>query len=273
MRLDRALVERGLVDSREKARERIGAGEVFVDGRVVLKPAASVTSASVLSLVGRGCPYVSRGGLKLEKALDVFGVQPAGKVILDAGASRGGFTDCLLQRGARLVYALDVGRGQLAEKLQEDPRVRSLEGRNLRNARPEWFDPSPEMATVDVSFISLRRVLPVLAQLLPEGGDTIGLVKPQFEAGRRVVPRSGVVTSPATQCRVLLDILRAGEEEGLTPWGVTFSPLRGEKGNLEFFLWFRKGVVSPSKRWEDECIRTVEEAHRTLGNRSFPHVS
>lgn len=270
MRLDRVLVERGLVDSREKARQRIRAGEVFVDGRMVLKPSASVAPASEVRLVGRGCPYVSRGGLKLEKALDVFGVQPTGKVVLDAGASRGGFTDCLLQRGARLVYALDVGRGQLAEKLQKDPRVRPMEGRNLRDALSEWFDPSPEMATLDVSFISLREVLPVLAQLLPEGGDAIVLVKPQFEAGCGIVPRSGVVTNPKVHCRVLLDVLRTGEHRGLMPWGVTFSPLRGEKGNIEFFLWFRKGVVSLSEKWEDECVRTVEEAHRSLGNRSFP---
>jgi len=266
-RLDCLLVERGLVRSRTLAQRRIRAGEVFVNGHVVLKPSERVEPDATLSLSGGGCPYVSRGGLKLERALDAFAVDPNGKVALDAGASRGGFTHCLLMRGARLVYALDVGSGQLAPELRDNERVRVMENRNLRDAVPEWFDPSPQLATVDLSFISLTRVLPVLARLLPEGGDLIALVKPQFEAGRGEVPRSGVVTKAETHRRVLRDVSRSGLEWGWTPRSLTVSPIRGGSGNIEYFIHFQRGVASCPAEWDDLCAHTVEAAHSRFRTR------
>lgn len=236
-RLDVVLVERGLVASREQARARILAGSVEIDGQVVTKPGALVPAEAAVAL--RAPPrYVSRGGEKLAHALARFGIDVAGRVALDAGASTGGFTDCLLQHGARRVYAIDVGYGQLHWRLRQDPRVVVMERVNLRHLQrlPEPVD----LATLDLSFISLRLVLPVVWRLLRPGGEVVALVKPQFEAGRREVGRGGVVRDPRVHAAVLRDLLAWATTHGFTVLGLTASPLRGPAGNVEFLLHLRR---------------------------------
>jgi 23S rRNA (cytidine1920-2'-O)/16S rRNA (cytidine1409-2'-O)-methyltransferase len=238
VRLDVALVQQGLEESRERARRLIVAGEVTVDGQVARAPSSLVPEGAVLA-VGKRLPYVSRGGLKLAHALDRFQIDPAGKVALDAGASTGGFTDCLLQRGARQVFAVDVGKGLLAWTLRQDPRVVVLEGRNVRYLAPGDLPQQVDLATVDVAFISLRLVLPPIAGAVAPGGDIVALVKPQFEAGPADVGKGGVVRDAQVHRRVLEEVLHAARAAGVTPTGLTASPLRGEAGNVEFFLWAR----------------------------------
>ncbi|GIX06445.1 MAG: TlyA family rRNA (cytidine-2'-O)-methyltransferase [Candidatus Poribacteria bacterium] len=266
-RLDLLLVERGLVDSRESAKRRILAGEVRVDGRTIAKPGTQVPDDATVELTGKPERYVSRGGYKLERALEVFRLDVRDRVVLDAGASTGGFTDCLIQHGARLVYAVDVGYGQLAWKLRQDPRVRPIERTNIRHVTLGMFDPPPEMATADLAFIGLSLVMPVFARLLPEGGLFFPLIKPQFEAGREFVERGGVVTRPEVHRQVLLKVAQRGLEVGLVPLAATYSPLRGPAGNLEFFLLFRKEATEEKALAEplrSQIEETVQEAHRTL---------
>lgn len=232
-RLDRLLVSRGLVPSREQAQRLIYAGEVRVDGAVGRAPAQLVPPTAALQ-VRRPPPFVSRGGEKLAHALDVFAVDVAGRVCLDVGASTGGFTDALLQRGAARVYALDVGRAQLAWKLRQDRRVVVMEGVNAR-----YMEPLPEpvdLVTVDVAFISLAKVLPAVLRSLRPEGLLLALVKPQFEAGPDLVGRGGVVRDPAIHRAILADVLAALPQLGHTPVGLTPSPLRGPAGNVEFFV-------------------------------------
>jgi 23S rRNA (cytidine1920-2'-O)/16S rRNA (cytidine1409-2'-O)-methyltransferase len=230
-RLDVALVDRGLAASREQARARVLAGDVLVDGQVAAKPGVLVATAAALEV--RSAPaYVSRGGEKLAHALARFGVAVADRVALDAGASTGGFTDCLLQRGARRVYAVDVGYGQLDWRLRQDPRVIVMERTNLRQ-----LDALPEpigLATLDLSFISLRLVLEPVRRLLHPAGEVVALVKPQFEAGRGQVGRGGVVRDPAVHRTVLADVLGWAAGHGFAVRGLTASPLRGPAGNVEF---------------------------------------
>ena len=232
-RLDRLLVARGLVPSREQAQRLIYAGEVRVDGAVGRAPAQLVSPTADLEVQQRP-PFVSRGGEKLAHALDVFAVDVAGWVCLDVGASTGGFTDALLQRGAARVHALDVGRAQLAWKLRQDRRVVVMEGVNAR-----YLEPLPEpvdLITVDVAFISLAKVLPAVLRSLRPEGLLLALVKPQFEAGPDLVGRGGVVRDPATHRLVLADVLATLPPLGHTPVGLTPSPLRGPAGNVEFFV-------------------------------------
>jgi 23S rRNA (cytidine1920-2'-O)/16S rRNA (cytidine1409-2'-O)-methyltransferase len=238
-RLDLLLVARGLAPSREKAQAMILAGLVAVDGRRAQKAGEAVAEDAELTVAGPPHPYVSRGGLKLAAALDHFGLDPRGRVCLDVGASTGGFTDCLLQRGAARVYAVDVGYGQLDAKLRSDPRVVVRERVNARAlSRAEVPEPV-DLAAVDVSFISLRLVLPAIVRLLAPGAGLVALVKPQFEAGRGEVPRGGVVKSEATRRRVVSEIETAGRELGLEVLGTIASPIRGARGNEEFLLGFR----------------------------------
>ncbi|MGY4707128.1 TlyA family RNA methyltransferase [Candidatus Bipolaricaulota sp. J31] len=247
VRLDQLLVQRGLAESRAKAQALIRAGQVFVDGRVVDKPGASVLPDAEVVLKARP-RYVSRGGEKLEAALRAFDVDPHGKVCLDVGASTGGFTDCLLQHGARRVHAVDVGRGLLHWKLRNDPRVVVHEGVNARYLRPEEIGEPVDLATVDVSFISLRLVLPALVGIVRPGGDVIALVKPQFEAGRDKVGKGGVVRDPRVHREVVTGIARFAEEElGWSVAGAIRSPLLGPAGNVEFFLYLlpRPGASAP----------------------------
>ncbi|HEU5321947.1 MAG TPA: TlyA family RNA methyltransferase [Methylomirabilota bacterium] len=235
VRLDRLLVDRGLVESREKAARHILAGDVLVDGGRVDKAGALVSTDAEIELKGRS-PYVSRGGEKLVHALDYFHISPEGRVCLDVGASTGGFTDCLLKRGAVRVYAVDVGTGQLDARLRKDSRVVVMEHTNARALDPRVFGDRPSLAVADVSFISLEKILPSVFGTLAPGGETVALVKPQFEAGREAVGKGGVVRDPAQHRAVVGRLARYAILHGWHVLGVTASPLRGPKGNREFFL-------------------------------------
>ena len=235
VRIDRLLVERGLVESREQAARLILAGEVLVDGKRVSKAGALVARDAGVELQGRS-PFVSRGGEKLAHALDAFQMKVAGRVCLDVGASTGGFTDCLLQRGAARVYAVDVGVGQLDAKLRKDPRVVVMEKTNARALDPRIFGEQPTLAVIDVAFISLEKVLPSVFGVLAPRGEVIALVKPQFEVGREAVGKGGVVRDPALHRQAVARLARYAVLRGWHVLGVTASPLRGPKGNREFFL-------------------------------------
>lgn len=243
-RLDLLLVARGLAPTRQKAQAMILSGRVEVEGRRVEKAGTAVDSGAAIQVLGPPHPYVSRGGVKLAAALDAFQIDPAGLVCLDVGASTGGFTDCLLQRGAHRVYAIDVGYGQLDARLRADPRVVLRERVNARNLSREHVPEPVALAAMDLSFISVRHVVPAVAPLLAPGAAAVILVKPQFEAGRREVPRGGVVRSSETQRRVVGDIERFGSDLGLTCLGAIPSPIKGARGNQEFLLVFRKGQLS-----------------------------
>jgi 23S rRNA (cytidine1920-2'-O)/16S rRNA (cytidine1409-2'-O)-methyltransferase len=256
-RLDKLLVDRGLAQSRERARALILAGKVVVNDHTVDKAAAQVDPGAELRLKGGDIPYVSRGGLKLEKGLDEFGIDPAKRVAIDVGASTGGFTDCLLQRGASRVYAIDVGYGQLAWKLREDPRVVNLERTNIRELTPDRLPEKPSLAVIDASFISLEKVLPATLALLDAGADIVALIKPQFEVGRGEVGKGGVVRDPEKQARVVERIGENASSLGCLVLGVTESPILGPKGNREFLIHLRKGSEksensrSPASNFED----------------------
>ncbi len=238
-RLDLLLVARGLAPTREKAQAMILSGRVEVEGRRIDKAGTAVDSEAQIRVLGPAHPYVSRGGVKLAAALDAFAIDPAGLVCLDVGASTGGFTDCLLQRGARRVYAIDVGHGQLDQKLRADPRVVVRERVNARSLTCEHVPEPVALATIDLSFISVRLVLPAVVPYLAPGGWVVVLVKPQFEAGRSEVPRGGVVRSEETWGRVVAEIEALGASLGLEPLGVRPSPILGARGNQEFLLGFR----------------------------------
>lgn len=234
------LVERGLVASREEGRSRILAGEVLVDDQPLAKAGSLVDSNALIRMKGKSLPYVSRGGVKLEKALQEFSIEVGDKVVLDVGASTGGFSDCLLAHGARRVYAVDVGYGQLDWKLRNDPRVVVLEKRNIRYLEGEELSDPPQIATIDVSFISLRLVLPKVQKLLTPYGEIVALIKPQFEVGKGKVGKGGVVRSGEEHRRVIEEIKEAAVALKLEVRGVTESPLLGPKGNREFFIYLIK---------------------------------
>jgi 23S rRNA (cytidine1920-2'-O)/16S rRNA (cytidine1409-2'-O)-methyltransferase len=239
IRLDVALVERGLVPTRERARAMILAGQVTVDGRVVSKAGTPVTADADLQLAVPDHPYVGRGGIKLAHALDTFGIDVRGRRALDVGASTGGFTDVLLQRGARDVIALDVGHNQLDWKLRTDPRVIVREGVNARALTPVDVPHPVDVVTLDVAFISLRHIFPALPPVLAAGADVIALVKPQFEAGRHEVGKGGVVNDPAVHDAVIAQVTTYASASGLRRVGMTPSPITGATGNREFFLHLR----------------------------------
>jgi len=242
IRADLLLVERGIAESREKAKVLILAGKVFysLDGKNfhrLLKPSQTIPPSAEFK-VEEDLPYVSRGGLKLEQALNFFGVDPSGLVCLDVGASTGGFTDCLLQRGAKRVYAVDVGKGLLHPKLREDPRVVVLEGINARYLTPSHFPEKMDLITVDVSFISLKKVLPALKELLKDNGLIIALIKPQFELSPKEV-KKGIVRDPKLHFKVVNEIWEFAKDLGFEPLGVVESPILGAKGNKEFLICLR----------------------------------
>jgi len=236
LRLDRLLVERGLALSPEKAQALIMDGQVVVGDHTVDKAGWQVSAAADIRIKGDPLPYVSRGGLKLRKALDEFGVDVSGLVAMDVGASTGGFTDCLLQAGVRKVFAVDVGYGQLAWKLQQDPRVVSMERTNIRSLTPGQLDEVPALAVIDASFIPLAKVLPATVALLRPGGRIIALIKPQFEVSKGEVGRGGIVRDPAAHEKVIEDVRSTALGLGLTVSGVCVSPITGADGNREFLI-------------------------------------
>lgn len=237
-RLDQLVVARGLASSRERARALIIAGQVRVDGRPITKAGTQVDEDADLALIAPEHPYVGRGGVKLAHALDAFGIEVAGREALDIGASTGGFTDVLLKRGAARVVALDVGHGQIDWALRNDARVVVIERFNARHLTPAHLPGLVDVVVIDVSFISLRKILPVVPPLLRPSADVVALVKPQFEAGRAEV-RKGLVRDPAVHGRALDDVAAAAREVGLTPVGSVPSPITGAKGNQEFLLHLR----------------------------------
>lgn len=239
-RLDKLIVERGLAESRTRAQALILAGQVLVAQQRADKPGQMIDTALDIRLKGEMPRYVSRGGLKLEAALGAFRLDVAGQTCLDVGASTGGFTDCLLQHGAARVWAIDVGHNQLAWKLRQDPRVVVVEGQNAREFFPEQFPALFDLATVDVSFISLAKIFPALAPCLADAAPAVALVKPQFEVGRGEVGKGGIVTEPAKHRRVLIAVARAAASSGLLPVGVIESPILGAEGNREFLLHLHK---------------------------------
>ena len=239
-RLDKLVLERGLAPSRERAKALIMAGQVVVDDHLADKAGLMVEVTATIRLKGEPLPYVSRGGLKLAQGLDLFAIDVQGLVALDVGASTGGFTDCLLQRGASRVIAVDVGYGQLAWKLREDPRVLSLEKTNIRHLEPETLPELPDLAVIDASFISLDKVLPPTLRLIKQGGTIVALIKPQFEVGRGQVGKGGVVRDEKKHQEVVATITALAQGLGLTVLGVCDSPILGPKGNKEFLIYLRK---------------------------------
>jgi 23S rRNA (cytidine1920-2'-O)/16S rRNA (cytidine1409-2'-O)-methyltransferase len=239
-RLDKILVDRGLVPSRERARALIMAGQVVVNDHLADKAGMQVAVDADIRLKGEDIPYVSRGGLKLEKALDAFGIDVTGLVAIDVGASTGGFTDCLLQHGAARVFAVDVGYGQLAWKLRQDSRVVNLEKTNIRYLEPAALSELPDLAVIDASFISLDKVLPPTIRLVRDGGLIIALIKPQFEVGKGEVGKGGVVRDERKHQEVIVRVTDLAAGLGLEVRGVTESPILGPKGNREFLIYMGK---------------------------------
>ena len=257
VRLDHLVVTRGLAPTRHQAEIAIRLGEIFVDGERRDKPGSLVAAGADVERRGRGPQYVSRGGLKLAGALDVFGIDPSGLVAIDVGASTGGFTDCLLQRGARRVYATDVGRGLLHWRLRQDQRVVLMEQRHAAHLAAADFPEPVELATIDVSFISLLKILPAVARVVRPGGLIVALVKPQFEAGPKAAPK-GVVRDPQVHVEVLRRVITGAGKIGLAPVAVTPSPLVGPKGNREFFVLLRNAPAGPADEFEEAAA--LEEA-------------
>ncbi|MGN7310181.1 TlyA family RNA methyltransferase [Alkalicoccobacillus gibsonii] len=236
-RIDTLLVDRGLIDSREKAKRAVMAGLVYSGTERLDKPGMKIDHEAPLEVKGQLMPYVSRGGFKLEKALKVFDVDVRDKIMLDIGASTGGFTDCALQNGASLVYALDVGYNQLAWKIRQHEQVVVMERTNFRYVKPEDLQEGlPEFASIDVSFISLKLILPTLKTVLCAGGDVLALVKPQFEAGREQVGKKGIVRDPAIHEHVLLNVSEMANKEGFHVRALDYSPITGGEGNIEFLM-------------------------------------
>ena len=240
-RLDQRLTELGLAESREKAKATIMSGLVYVNGQKSDKPGTPVSDGAKIEVRGAACPWVSRGGFKLAKALEVFEINPAGYVCIDCGASTGGFTDVLLKNGAARVYAVDVGYGQLAWSLRTDARVTVMERTNARNLTPDMFPESMDMAVMDLSFISIRLILPAVHALLKPEGEVVCLIKPQFEAGKADVGKKGVVRDRAVHERVLNEMLEFFPTAGYTLTGLDYSPIRGPEGNIEYLAHLKRG--------------------------------
>ena len=239
-RLDVLLVKRSLAASREKAKALIMAGVVYVNGQKEDKAGTVFEETAPIEVRGNTLPYVSRGGLKLEKAMTHFGLELQGKICMDVGSSTGGFTDCMLQNGADKVYAVDVGTNQLAWKLRSDPRVVCMEKTNIRYLLPEQLQEAPEFASIDVAFISLTKVLRPVRELLAPGGQVVALIKPQFEAGREKVGKKGVVREKSTHLEVIRQVLAFAWAVGFDILALEFSPIKGPEGNIEYLAWLQK---------------------------------
>ncbi len=259
-RLDVLLVNMGLAESREKAKRTIMAGLVSVEGRVEDKPGSVFDPESEITVSGKECPYVSRGGLKLEKAINEWGVDCSGKVCMDMGASTGGFTDCMLQHGAVKVYSIDVGYGQLDYKLRVDERVVNMEKTNIRYLDTSLIEEPVDLISIDVSFISLKHMFPVAAAVLSEDGMVVCLVKPQFEAGREQVGKGGIVRDAAVHKEVIRNVISYALDNGLYPRVLSYSPIRGTKGNIEYLL-----LLSHKKCDNDiDVDEVVKSSHNSL---------
>ena len=263
-RLDALLVKRNLVQSRERAKTTIMAGLVLVDGQKVDKAGTMVKPEAEIRVLGNTLPYVSRGGLKLEKAIREFGVSLRGKVAADIGASTGGFTDCMLQNGAVKVFAIDVGYGQLAWSLRTDERVVNMERTNVRNVTPDQLGQPVDLASIDVAFISLEKVLPSVREMLQPEGEIVALIKPQFEAGREKVGKKGVVREPSVHEEVIFRVLALARQMELTPKALTYSPVKWPEGNIEYLVWLAKGASAADGVTDELVVSVVSQAHGAL---------
>lgn len=262
-RLDLLLVKKGLFTSREKARASIMAGEIFVDGLRVDKCGENIKESSIIEFKGETLPFVSRGGLKLDKAVKNFNIKLQDKVCLDVGASTGGFTDCMLQNNATKVFAIDVGYGQFAWKLRVDPRVVCMERTNVRYVTHDEIGEYADFASIDVSFISLRKVIPTVVSLLKDDGEIMALIKPQFEAGREKVGKKGVVKEKSTHAEVIYNIFDFIQDAGMSVLNVDYSPIKGPEGNIEYLIYFTKNSEKQLFSRED-IDKVVDSSHGLL---------
>lgn len=271
-RLDVLLVNRNLAESREKAKAIIMSGNVFVDGQREDKAGSTFSEDVLIEVKGNPLKYVSRGGLKLEKAIAEYGIKLEGKLCMDVGSSTGGFTDCMLQNGAIKVYSVDVGTNQLAWKLRQDERVVSMEKTNIRYLTPEQIEDNVAFASIDVSFISLTKVLQPVSDLLAEEGEVVALIKPQFEAGREKVGKKGVVRDQKVHIEVIQKVSEYAAAIGFDCIDLNFSPIKGPEGNIEYLLYLRKKIFNNDQEVRPEgrsieapqVLKTVEEAHGIL---------
>lgn len=262
-RLDVLLVERGFFNSRENAKRHIMAGIILVDNMPVDKPGTKVYIDSELRIKGKIMPYVGRGGYKLEKALESFNIDLNNSVMMDIGASTGGFTDCALQKGAKKVFAVDVGTNQLDWKLRSDCRVVNMEKTNIKEVTLERIGEKVDFISTDISFISVLKIIPAVNLILKDDGNLVILIKPQFEAGKEKVQKGGIVKDSQVHCDVILKVLEKFEESGLYTWGLTYSPIKGGSGNIEFLAWLRKNQCSDINNKSIENV--VLSAHKELG--------
>ncbi|MGG7176111.1 TlyA family RNA methyltransferase [Clostridium paraputrificum] len=263
-RLDILLVEKGIITSREKAKASIMAGQIFVEGQRIDKAGEKVSVTANIEYKGHAIPYVSRGGLKLEKAMKTFPIVLEGKVCMDIGASTGGFTDCMLQNGARKVFSVDVGYGQFAWKLRTDERVVCMERTNIRYVTPEDIGELLDFASIDVSFISLKKIMPATKNLLKDNGEVVALIKPQFEAGREKVGKKGVVRDIEVHKEVVYGIVDYLIENQLNVLGVSYSPIKGPEGNREYLVYFTKDINRKSNFVREDVEKIVEESHTEI---------
>lgn len=262
-RLDVLLVEHGFFNSRENAKRHIMAGIILVDNMPVDKPGTKVYIDSELRIKGKIMPYVGRGGYKLEKALESFNIDLNNSVMMDIGASTGGFTDCALQKGAKKVFAVDVGTNQLDWKLRSDCRVVNMEKTNIKEVTLERIGEKVDFISTDISFISVLKIIPAVNLILKDDGNLVILIKPQFEAGKEKVQKGGIVKDSQVHCDVILKVLEKFEESGLYTWGLTYSPIKGGSGNIEFLAWLRKNQCSDINNKSVENV--VLSAHKELG--------
>ena len=260
-RLDVLLVNKGFFESREKAKTSIMAGIVYVEGQKSDKAGNMIDTEANIEVRGDTCPYVSRGGLKLEKSINIWNLKLEGNTCMDIGSSTGGFTDCMLQNGASKVYALDVGTNQLVYKLRVDPRVVVMEKTNIREVDTSKIDPL-DFVSIDISFISLKHAFPKAYEMLKDGGRVVALVKPQFEAGREQVGKNGIVRDKSVHKQVIQNVINLAEIEGFKPLGLTFSPVTGAKGNIEYLLYLIKD--SENVNCDIDIEEVVNDSHNSL---------
>lgn len=263
-RLDILLVEKGIFTSRERAKTSIMAGKIFVDGQRVDKAGEKVSVDAEIIFKGQEIPYVSRGGLKLEKAMKEFGISLENKTCMDIGASTGGFTDCMLQNGAKKVFSIDVGYGQFAWKLRTDPRVVCMERTNIRYVTPDDIGELTDFASIDVSFISLKKIMPATINLLSDKGEVVALIKPQFEAGKEKVGKKGVVRDINVHNEVVKSIVDYLLSQGLNILSLSYSPIKGPEGNIEYLVYFTKDKDRESKFSIDDVEIIVDQSHNLL---------